>query len=274
VGPFKNVILGSRVSSVKTKNWIESLARFGHLAKGITYTVMGTLALQMALGKGAASADSEDAFQLILRQPLGPFFLGILAIGLAGYALWSLAAAAWNPDGEGMVRRASYTASGIGYGALAANAVQLLIGVPGSASSGSEQRWAARALAHPFGPWLLGLVGAAIIGAALVQLRRAYTGRLKEKLDTREMSKEKQAWTQQSGQLGVAARGIVYGLIGLLLIQAGLHYDPHKAGGLGQALWTLMRQPFGVWLLMLVAIGLVAYGLYMIALARYRRIRL
>ena len=76
----------------------------------------------------------------------------------------------------------------------------------------------------------------------------------------------------QGGRFGLAARGVVIGIAGGFLIVAALRSDPEEATGLGGALQTLLREPFGLWLLGVVAFGLVTYGLLMLAIARYGRI--
>jgi hypothetical protein len=87
-----------------------------------------------------------------------------------------------------------------------------------------------------------------------------------------EMGERVRRWTERWGRLGVAARGIVFGVVGDFLIRAALGYDPREARGLGGALQTLARQPLGLWMLGAVALGLVAYGLFMLSVARYQHI--
>jgi Domain of Unknown Function (DUF1206) len=86
------------------------------------------------------------------------------------------------------------------------------------------------------------------------------------------MSQAEQTWAVRLGRLGIAARGIVFGIIGLFLIQAAKQSDASQAKGFGEALASLEQQPFGPWVLGLVALGLIAYGIYSVVEARYRRI--
>ena len=90
------------------------------------------------------------------------------------------------------------------------------------------------------------------------------------KLD--EMGETVRKWTERWGRIGITARGFVFGVVGTFLVRAALEYDPQEARGLGGALQTLARQPLGPWLLGAVALGLVAYGLFMLSVARYRHI--
>jgi hypothetical protein len=115
-------------------------------------------------------------------------------------------------------------------------------------------------------------IGAAVIGVGLHELYQAYKAGFLEYLNLGEMGEKAKKWIVRWGRLGIAARGIVFGVVGTFLIRAALEYDPQQARGLGGALQTLAQQPFGPWLLGAVAFGLIAYGLFMLGVARYRRI--
>jgi len=86
------------------------------------------------------------------------------------------------------------------------------------------------------------------------------------------MDKKTETFAIRSGQAGLSARGVVFGIIGVFLIQAALHSNAGEALGLSGALRALEQQSYGQWVLGIVALGLVAYGFYMLVLARYRRI--
>ena len=137
---------------------------------------------------------------------------------------------------------------------------------------GSPDDWTARLMAQPFGRWLVVIAGAVIVGAGLYQFYKAYKADFRDELNLGAMSGRVKTWTTRSGRLGYAARGVVFGVIGIFLVQAALQTDPDEARGLGGALNTLASQPFGPYLLGAVALGLVAYGIFMFVMARYRRI--
>ena len=111
-----------------------------------------------------------------------------------------------------------------------------------------------------------------MLGYSLSQLYQAYEAQFREYLKLGEMSVREDTWITRIGRFGFAARGVVFAIVGIFLIQAGLRFDPSEATGLGGALKELLRPPFGPWLLGLVAFGLIAYGLFMLAIAHYRRI--
>jgi hypothetical protein len=249
----------------------------GYAAKGTVYIILGGLAFRAAIGSGGSATDQEGAFAAILRQPFGQILLIIVAIGLFGYALWRFVQAAVDPENEGtdfkgIAKRIGYVVSGIIYGGFAISAVQLARGSGGSNDGNSPEEWTARLMSQPMGQWLVGLVGVIVIGTGLYQFYRAYSAKFREELKLHEMSAEEEQWATRMGRLGHAARGVVYLILGSFLVQAAIQADPQEAGGLGEALQTLAQQPYGPWLLGIVALGLMAYGAFAIVLARYRRI--
>ncbi|HEX6292469.1 MAG TPA: DUF1206 domain-containing protein [Herpetosiphonaceae bacterium] len=256
--------------------WVERLARLGFAAKGVVYITIGVLATQAALGAGGATTDPHGAIRQLGQQPFGQVLLGLLAVGLLGHALWRFVQAATDPehkgsDAKGIAQRVGYAGLGVVYVGLAVTAIRLLTGAD-EASGDMTQDWTARLMSQPFGRWLVGLIGLGVIGFGLYELYQAYTTRFRKKLKVAEMSATEESWAIRSGRFGLAARGVVFGIIGSFLVQAALQYNPDKAQGLSGALQALARQPFGPWLLGVVAAGLVAYGVYMLVEARYRRI--
>jgi len=159
------------------------------------------------------------------------------------------------------------------YAGLALSAIRLITGSgSGDSSTTSTQDWTARLLSQPFGQWLVGAVGAFTIGLGFYQLYKAYKAKFRKEMKLQEMSATEETWATRIGRLGEAARGIVFTIIGFFLIQAARQSDASEAQGLDGALQALAQQPYGPWLLGIVAIGLVAYGIHMGVQARYRRI--
>ena len=260
----------------KTSPWIERLARAGYVAYGVVYALVGVLAVQAAFGGSGETASQEGALRQVLLAPLGRVLLGIVAVGLLAYAMWRLFQGILDPENEGtdakgLVKRLDHVLNGLFHAALAFSAGQLILG-SGGGGGGSPDDWTARLMAQPFGRWLAAVAGAVIVGAGLYQFYKAYQADFRDDLKTGEMSAREKKWTTRSGRLGYAARGVVFGVIGVFLVQAALQTDPDEARGLGGALETLARQPLGPYILGAVAIGLVAYGVFMFVMARYRRI--
>src|SRR5918998_1695350 len=261
----------------KASPWIERLARVGYASHGTVYALVGVLALRAAFGAGK-TANQEGALRWVLLAPLGKFLLGVIVIGLLAYALWRLFQGLLDPENEGtdlkgIAKRLDHGLNGLFHASLAFAAALLVLGASGGGGGGSPDDWTARLMAQPFGLWLTVIVGLIIVGVGLFQFYKAYKADFRDELKVGEMSAREDTWATRAGRIGYSARGVVLGVIGGFLVQAAVQTDPDKALGLGGALRTLARQPFGPYVLGAVAVGLVAYGAFMFVMARYRKIK-
>lgn len=261
----------------EASSWVERLARVGYAAKGFVYIVIGVLAVMLAVGVGGGqTTGSSGALRTLADEPFGQVLLAVIGIGLIGYTIWRLLTAAKNTEGhdenaKGYATRGFEAFKGLLYGALGVEALRLAFG-NGGGQGGGAQSWTAQLLAAPAGRWLVGLAGAGVILYALAQLRAAWTRDLDDQLDLRSASLATALRVKKLARVGLAARGVVLALIGFFLVQAALQHDASEAGGLDQALSTVARQPYGMVLLFIVAVGLICYGVYMFAKAKYRRV--
>ena len=257
--------------------WIERLARFGYAAKGAVYILIGVFAVMAATGNGGQASGSSGALGAIADSTWGTVLLALVAIGLAGYVVWRLVGAVLNPEHDSGGKRAFYVISGLVYGALAVEAARLVLdgGSGGSSGGGGggAQHWTATLMQQPFGQVLVAVAGIAVGLYGLHQLYRAYSADVGDRLDLHALSASARRWTVRFGRFGLAARGVVLAMIGGFVLMSAMQADPSEARGLGGALRTLQQQDYGPWLLLIVALGLVAYGLYNLVRARYRRIQ-
>jgi hypothetical protein len=252
----------------------EWLARSGFVARGLIYGIVGVLAIKLALGVGGRTTDQQGALQTIAHQPFGKLLLILVAIGLAGYSLWRIVRAALGHGPEGTdsgSERVAALASGLVYAGICAIAVKLLLGSSGS-SSGSAPKTTAGVFGWPGGTWLVGVVGAVLIGVGLYQGYRGVTQKFLEESKTERMGATVRRWFEWVGTFGHLARMVVFGLVGVFLIAAAIDYNPNKAVGLDGALAKLAHHSYGPFLLGLVATGLIAFALYSLSDARYRKI--
>jgi Domain of Unknown Function (DUF1206) len=252
----------------------EWLSRAGFVARAAIYAIIGVLALKLAIGSGGKLTNQHGALSTVSDQPFGSLLLTLLAIGLGGYALWRLFRAALGRGPEGSdsgFERLAALASGLAYGALCVLAVEILIG-SGSSGSTTPQSSAAGVLGWPGGPWIVGAAGLVTIGVALYQAYKGITQKFLDDSKTDEMSPGVRKWIARIGTVGHIARAVVFGLIGIFLVKAAIEYDPKTAIGLDGALAKLANQPYGSVLLGIVAVGLIAFALYSLSDARYRKI--
>jgi Domain of Unknown Function (DUF1206) len=250
----------------------EGLARAGFVARALIYGIIGILAIKLAVGAGGKLTDQRGALRTVADQPFGHALLVIVAIGLAGYALWRFTRAAFGHGPEARDNtfdRVAALASGVVYAGICAIAVELLLGGSGGST---PPKATAGILGWPAGTWLVGLAGAIMIGVGVYQ---AYRGVSREFLDdskTERMSPAVERWIEWIGTFGHLARAVVFGLVGVFLIKAAVDFDPGKAIGIDGALAKVANSSYGPILLGMVAAGLIAFAVYSLSDARYRRI--
>lgn len=261
--------------------WVERLARLGFVARGVSYVIVGLLALQIAWATHpSGEASKEGALREIAQRPAGRPLLVVLAFGLAGYAVWRASEAAWGKrdeedDKKRAAKRAGSAGKAILYTAFFASTVRFVLDGPsagGASGDRQERSTTATVLGAPGGTILVGAVGLALIVGGLYVAYRGITQKFDERLDTSAMGRVTEAVVHGAGTLGLAARGLLVGVAGYLLLRAALDFDPERATGVDGTLRTIAAQPYGQMLLTLTALGLVAYGLYSFAEARYRRL--
>jgi Domain of Unknown Function (DUF1206) len=236
--------------------------------------IIGVLAIKLALGDGGKATNQQGAMHTIVQQPLGKVLLVLAAIGLAGYALWRLVRAALGhgpEDSDDAKDRVAALGSGLGYAALCASAVKILVG-SGGGNNGHPDKATAGVLGWPGGPVLVVIAGLVVIGVGLYQGKRGVGRDFLDDSKTWRMSEGfKKAFTAL-GVFGHLARMVVFALVGWFLIKAAIDYKPHQAVGLDGALSKLAHASFGPLALGVVAAGLIGFGLFSIVDSRYRKV--
>jgi Domain of Unknown Function (DUF1206) len=249
------------------------LARWGLAARATIYLLIGVLAVALAFGTRQGETDQRGAFQELTRHSGGTALVWIIGIGLAGYALWRLSEAAFGVVGEGKKAgpRVQSFARACIYGFFAVSAFKVASNSGAGSQSRQQQSWTAKTMQHSGGRWLVGIVGAVIIVCGLVLIWEGAKRKFLKYLDLGRMSPTTRKTVETLGVIGSIARGVVFGLAGVFVVVAAVQYDPSKARGLDGALRALANTSAGPWLLVAVAAGLVMFGVYGFAEAKWRR---
>lgn len=254
------------------------LVRAGFVARGITYGIIGALALAIAFGAGTmgTTPNQQGALALIAHTPVGRPALVAICAGLLAYALWKLTQGIFGrgPEGGGGSKRQDRMANlagGIVYLAFFGVAIGVLTGSSGN-SSGEPSQAASGVLGWPGGRYIVGIAGAGLIGISLYQLFDALLGRFAKDSKTEQMDPHERQVFMRLGRLGLTARALVFALIGYFVLRVAVDYKPSNAIGVDGALARLHHEPFGPWLVGLTGLGLLTFAAFSMIEGRHRRL--
>lgn len=255
---------------------IDKMARFGYGARGVIYLIIGGLAVLAAVNARGQTTDSKGALRFILELPfgLGQTLLAVIALGLASYAVWRFIQGVWDVDNHGhdlkglVIRAARLISSGVNL-TLGFLAVSLILGWSTGGGKGT-QGWTALLLSLPWGRWAVVIIGLIVIGVGIAHMIKAWKAKFERRF---KVDRRKLTWITPVCRFGLVARGVVFLIIGGFFIIAALEFNSGKARGFQGALAALENQPYGPWLLGVLAAGLIAFGVYGILEAIYRRIK-
>ena len=258
------------------EKWIAGYARFGYGAKGIIYGGTGLLALLEAFDLTSGDVTgSTGVLKAIALQPLGRTLVTIIAISLMGYVVWRFIQAVWDPEHSGKefsdaVRRIGYACSGLVYASIAYSVVEILTG-QSTEGKGAED-WAYEIMVQPMGRGLIGAIGLLFFCIGCYYFYRAIKAEFRKRLKQHQMSDAAKTWASIAGRVGIAARGVVYVLIGIYGVGAAWRFDAEMIKTTEEALALFNNNPTDEWILATLGIGFIAYGIHMGFQAAYRSI--
>lgn len=255
----------------------EGLARAGYVARGLIYIVIGICAVRLAQGVTGQPASQTGALKLIAHQQFGHALLVLMAIGLGGYSLWRLAQVVFGTTPEAgrhsTMDRLGALGSAVAYAAFCFVAISILVAPESTSGNDSKPRdVTADALGWPAGRWLVGAVGVVFLAVACYQLYMGVSRKFLEDSKVGQMDRRVKRGFTALGVVGLCARAVAFALIGIFIVRAAINFKASEAVGLDGALYRLTQQSYGPTLLLIVALGLIAFGAYSIADARFRKI--
>ncbi|WP_299760549.1 DUF1206 domain-containing protein [uncultured Pontibacter sp.] len=271
--------VSSHVPSPPPK-WIENFARFGLSAKGVVYCLVGIIAFMAAFeigGQSTGSTQKSSILKTIQDLPAGNVLLGIVALGLLCYAIWRFIQAVNDTEdkgsgAKGVAKRLRYIFSGLVYAAFAFLAARIVLGNGGGGGGDSRETLVAKLLAQPFGQWLVGILAVATMAVGLYQIYYGYSEKYRKKVQSGGLEHDVEHQMIRAGKVGYMARGIVWLVIGYLFLKAAMNSSAQQAGGSSEAFQFLENVSYGSYVLGAVALGVIAYGIFMFMRAKYQPI--
>ena len=248
------------------------LARAGFAVSGLLHFLVGTIAIGLALGKGGR-ADVSGAVAELGSQPAGPLLLWSSFAACVALALWQAGDAIFDyghlSARDKAVKKTKAAAQAVAYSAMA---VSLAAFARGSDKDSRESAsdMTVGIMQAPGGLLLLVAIGAAIAVAGIVYVVRGFQKAFTKHLRMPASPTARQGVTGL-GIAGYVAKGVALFVTGLLVIIAVVTLRPEQSTGLDGGLRALREQPFGVYVLAGVGLGLICYGAFMVVRARLAR---
>lgn len=259
----------------KNSKALEALARAGFIGYGIVHLLFAWLALQIAFGRAGDDGDQSGALRTLAEQPMGKFLVIAICVGMAAMAIWqALEAAVGHTESSGtsrIVERVTSAVRTVVYAYFAWTAFKVFSNA-NSSSADSQEALTGKLMESTGGRWLVGLAGLVLAGVGVGLVIYGVLKKFERHLETGRMSPGTRKVTQRLGVAGYVAKGVAYGVSGLLIVIAAINYDPDRSRGLDGALHTLREQPYGMFLLIAVALGIASFGVYCFAQSKYRKV--
>ena len=256
--------------------YLAILARAGFAARGLMYVIIGFLAIGIAFGHSSNQADSSGAVRLVAATPVGLVALWLLAVGFIGLSLWRLSEAVYGGSAPGEQKasaRLLALVKALIYGFIAYSVLKYAIGAGAPKSSNQQSAdLTATALHHTGGQILVVCIGIVLIGTGAYIAFTSWRKDFLKQLTLAGASPRTRRVVIWLGEVGGIARGVVFAAAGIFLAIAGAKAQPSQAKGIDATLRAFAQTPMGPWLLVLVAAGLVTFGLYSFCEARWRKV--
>lgn len=262
---------------MSAQNSLVMLARGGYAARGVLYLIIGIFAL-LAAQDSTKPKDSHKSLEALLSQPFGYFLIGVVVAGLLSFASWRMLQATRDVDHhgkelKGLVIRTGLFAGGVVNGALAFFASGLLIsGIKSSGNSGGQAKdWLSHLLSWEHSNMLVYLIALIPLGVGIAHIIKGWKASFEKYFEADE---DVMRYVRPVSRFGLIARGVVFLEIAVLLAISGSTYQAMDPPGMKEALDALQNLPAGWLLLMVMALGLIAFSAYSFSEAFWRKINM
>jgi magnesium-transporting ATPase (P-type) len=253
--------------------WVSRIARFGWIAKGAVYVLMGLTAFTIGRRRPTTDdASPEGAVAQLRSTQFGTALIWALVVGLVLYVAWRLISVALirGTDGKKWLERAGYLFSAAFYAVLAVTAVTAVMKPKDTKDKNTVERLSEWMLGHPVGRWALLALGVVVIGVGVFfivdkGLKKSF---LKE-LDLSNTPEAERKAITTAGTIGWISRGVATAAVGFFVAQAAWRYSANDARGFDNAFRELATHQVGSIVVLVIGLALVVYGVFCVLIVRH-----
>ena len=218
------------------------LARGGYAARGVLYLIIGIFAL-LAAQDSTKPKDSHRSLEAVLSQPFGYVLVGLVVAGLLAFACWRVLQALRDVDHHGHEMKGLVIRAGM----------------------------LAHLLSWEHSNVVVYLVALIPLGVGIAHIIKGWKSSFEKYFEADE---DVMRYVRPVSRFGLIARGVVFIEIALLLIISGSRYKAMDPPGMKEALDALQNLPAGGVILMVMALGLIAFSVYSLSEAAWRKINM
>jgi hypothetical protein len=254
-------------------NKINKIKQFGFYSKGIVYALIGILAAMVAAGLGGDLKGPTGLVSFLDNLPAGRILVAIVALGLFAYSVWCFYASIYDPNENGANNRIRirlvYAYSGVIYSLIAFSFGKAAFTTANPSEGSSEKAALNELLTEEWGVWAIGIIAIAMAGNALWQIYLAYCGEYMALVDDDPKGKKELMLLKRSGKYGYLARGVVFAVLAFFMLKVFLNRNEEDYKGTAGAFAYLLNLEYGPFLMGIVALGMIGYGVFCILVARH-----
>lgn len=262
------------MKKIKNKlTFIHCLAIYGSISSAIIYMSIGVIAILSFLKIRDGGADESSVIAVLNDYFIGKIFIWIILTGTTSYIIWRIYETITDPydygsEIKGVIKRTGIALSTTADALIAYAAIQVLLGTSHIEVNGqpTEERHLVKTLlVESWGVGVIITTGFIILITALVQLLYGVTQGYKERVDIDHFSKTVKKAIHVFAWIGYAARGIILGIIGFFFVKAGILKNARYIVNTDKA-FDYIGDNVGHVYFILVALGTICYGLFMLTL--------